>query len=609
MTASRLARGVLSAALLAAAAAAAAPASGLAADANLDDRALTRSGKWSDATDAKASNKTLTRAKKKGATLTATTAAKSGGSVVVQVGPARGSISVSVGGKKKTTISTSAKKKSIKSFSFKGTGTVKLTVTKLGAGVWVDAVKLKGVPQPPTGPTGPGGSTPGTAPGGQAPTPAPGGGPTPPSAAPANLGPLAQLNLAGDGTPQDNFGVTTAAISPDHQKIAFWARANNLVLGVADGRSHLYVKTFATGAIIVADRAANGTLSNDNQTSSGTQALTWKPDSTEITFGSGATNLVPDNVGTAAPFLYSKSLEDNSIGWIAVGVTEAAWSPDGSKIAITTTGNYCSAAASGVPCSYGTSDPNVYSWDVASQKFTPISAPQNGQFPAAYPAGAARATWSPDSSRIAFVSPSNALVPGDTNAADDVFIKTLSDRSIQRVSLSSSGAQADGSSDQPAFSPDGSKLAFQSKADNFAVGDNNSASDVFVRDLASGAMSVVSTGEDGAFKLFGSRTPRWSPDGSKLAFASDSLDLIPGFTDNNQIEDVYVRTLGTGKIQLASVRPDGVQGNGASVLFGVLGNSGGWVGNAQLAFLSRATNFSTADGNAFNPDLFIKTLN
>ena len=45
----------------------------------------------------------------------------------------------------------------------------------------------------------------------------------------------------------------------------------------------------------------------------------------------------------------------------------------------------------------------------------------------------------------------------------------------------------------PRFSPDGSKIAFESFASNLVAGDTNGQADIFVKDLASGAVTRVST--------------------------------------------------------------------------------------------------------------------
>src|SRR5689334_221677 len=67
----------------------------------------------------------------------------------------------------------------------------------------------------------------------------------------------------------------------------------------------------------------------------------------------------------------------------------------------------------------------------------------------------------------------------------------------QRVSISSTGAQADGASTSPTISADGRFVAFLSEATNLVPGDTNGMADVFVRDLQAGTTERVNVATDG----------------------------------------------------------------------------------------------------------------
>ena len=109
----------------------------------------------------------------------------------------------------------------------------------------------------------------------------------------------------------------------------------------------------------------------------------------------------------------------------------------------------------------------------------------------------------------AFHSAASNLVAGDTNEKTDVFVwhrprgraGLVLNRlggSLERVSVGSSGREANGDSTNPSL--DGSItsaprcVAFQSTASNLAPGDSNSTSDIFVRDLRTRRTSLVSGG-------------------------------------------------------------------------------------------------------------------
>jgi Tol biopolymer transport system component len=85
---------------------------------------------------------------------------------------------------------------------------------------------------------------------------------------------------------------------------------------------------------------------------------------------------------------------------------------------------------------------------------------------------------------VAFQSIATNLVPEDTNAEIDVFVRDRETTETTRVSVASDGTQANDLSVLPATSADGRAVAFTSSATNLVAGDANQTSDVFVRELA-----------------------------------------------------------------------------------------------------------------------------
>jgi Tol biopolymer transport system component len=141
---------------------------------------------------------------------------------------------------------------------------------------------------------------------------------------------------------------------------------------------------------------------------------------------------------------------------------------------------------------------------------------------------------------LAFVSLASNLVPDDTNGSADVFIRDLSRGSTHRVSVSSSGAQANGASDSAAISTTGRYVAFVSTSSNLSPGQHIGASAVFVRDLRAGTTELVSVSRDGEqVDSSLSLHPSISADGRYVAFESDASNLVPG--DTNNASDVFVR--------------------------------------------------------------------
>jgi Tol biopolymer transport system component len=227
---------------------------------------------------------------------------------------------------------------------------------------------------------------------------------------------------------------------------------------------------------------------------------------------------------------------------------------------------------------------------------------------------------------VLFRSTASNLVRGDTNGAADYFLHDRVAQRTDRISVSSTEQQANADSRQPlgiaqwAVSEDGRFVFFNSDASNLVAGDGNGAEDLFVRDLARGVTRRVSVSSTGAeansgvgdqdtvtvyrnvgLNLFvdpvnGTQTSfSATPDGRYVAFSSGATNLVPG--DGNGAIDVFLRHVPSGTTTLLSVTSTGEQGDGASNA-PVLSADGGFV-----AFQSAAGNLVPGDTNG-NEDIF-----
>src|SRR5689334_12495369 len=208
---------------------------------------------------------------------------------------------------------------------------------------------------------------------------------------------------------------------------------------------------------------------------------------------------------------------------------------------------------------------------------------------------------STDGRFVAFRSFASNLVPGDTNATDDVFVRDRQAGTTERVSVSSTGVQGNGPSGLGgvAISGDGRIVAFDSPATNLVPGDTNGHNDVFVRDRQNGTtarVSLSSTGRQGN-RGSGDLGLAISADGQFVAFASQASNLVAGDTNLHVCGqgtcgyDVFVRDLQAGTTELVSVSSTGVQGNGPS-FHPAISRDGRF-----LAFASAATGLVPGDTN------------
>ena len=204
--------------------------------------------------------------------------------------------------------------------------------------------------------------------------------------------------------------------------------------------------------------------------------------------------------------------------------------------------------------------------------------------------------YSADGSKTYFESTASNLVAGDTNGGTDVFVKDLATGAVTRLSTDASGNQINGSQGPFALSADGGKLIFTSTASDLVSGDTNGVADLFVKDLTTGAVTRVSTASDGSQADGGSTFASFSPDGNEIVFRSSAGNLA-GTT--RTYDEVYVKNLTTGAVTLVS---DQAIGSFAQGLDGAFSPDGSKV--VYTLFTSDTAHINT--GNI--EDVYIKDL-
>ncbi len=206
-------------------------------------------------------------------------------------------------------------------------------------------------------------------------------------------------------------------------------------------------------------------------------------------------------------------------------------------------------------------------------------------------------TISADGRYVAFSSAASNLVSRDTNGATDIFVYELRTGTTRRVSVATGGGEANGASTRPSISADGNYVAFQSEASNLVAGDTNGVRDIFVRDRMTGETTRVSVDSTGVQGDNRSGFPSISGHGDSVAFWSTATNLVTG--DTNGETDVFVHDRMSGVTTRASVDSAGNQGNNASGIVSISGDS------RYVAFESSASNLVNHDANGVNVDVFV----
>jgi len=207
---------------------------------------------------------------------------------------------------------------------------------------------------------------------------------------------------------------------------------------------------------------------------------------------------------------------------------------------------------------------------------------------------------------VAFASLASNLVPGDTNHRFDVFVRDRKRATTTRVSVSSTGAEADdGSVWRPAISADGRFVAFESASTNLVPNDHNGIRDVFVRDLKRGETTRVSVSSSGTEQISGNGAeelgtiPAISANGRFVAFSSRGKNLVEG--DRNDTDDIFLRDRKRGVTTRVSVSSTGAEANDTSLFYPSISANGRFV-----AFTSWASNLVAGDKNGHAEDVFVR---
>src|SRR4029077_6413856 len=88
--------------------------------------------------------------------------------------------------------------------------------------------------------------------------------------------------------------------------------------------------------------------------------------------------------------------------------------------------------------------------------------------------------------------------PRLTGAFYEVYVRNAVTGQTTLVSVSgTTGAPADGNSDNPKFSKDCSRIAFESQAENLAPGNRSHLYNIFVRNLQTGTTTIASVNSNG----------------------------------------------------------------------------------------------------------------
>jgi Tol biopolymer transport system component len=359
-------------------------------------------------------------------------------------------------------------------------------------------------------------------------------------ALPPSPGPATLLTVPQRDPQRPRSASTVVSLSADGRYVAFSSFAR---LAPADGddRSDIYVLDRATGAVTIESLQLDGRpldaecrhpgLSQDGRT------LVFEV--AELSLGAVSTIVLRDRARDESRY---------------IGRTRAGGLPQAASMqpTISDDGQFVAFASNARDLVAGdgpaVAPRDVYRYAVASGGIERVSVDARGAPPAA--GQSVQPRLSGDGRFVAFASSAD-LTDGPPRLHPrryassparmepyQLYVRDMRRGVTRLVSLARGGSAPDGISLDPSISSDGRFVAFTSLATNLVPGDRNQSSDVFLFELASGELSLVSRSAAGGTANGHSSSPAVSADGRFVAFQSDASDLLCARQCRGEQEDI-----------------------------------------------------------------------
>ncbi len=400
------------------------------------------------------------------------------------------------------------------------------------------------------------------------------------------------------------------SLSADGVYEVFTSTATDLVTGDTNVRSDVFLRNLNNGSITLVSRGANNQPANGGSVEGVISA-----DGAFVTFLSDSTNLAVTGANSnnsiqqayrwerATGIIRLVSVNAAGDNGSAFGVENLTISQDGTRIAFTSNSqDLLNAFVDG----NGGSD--VFVRDLVANTTTLVSR-QAGQSLISANGTSADARISRDGSRVVYRSIASDLQSGvnDFNNRDDLIIFTLATAANQYLTVETSTTTTANQSSArtgQSLSADGRYEVFESAASNLVVGDSNNTTDIFLRDLQTDTITLVSRATTGSANSQ-SIMPVISDDGAFVAFLSSAQNLdVTGVNATDGFSQVYRWRRSNGQLELASRNFDGSNGQAGHVESLSISGDG-----SRIAFITAATDVVTAlTDNNFDADVFLRNF-
>ena len=391
----------------------------------------------------------------------------------------------------------------------------------------------------------------------------------------------------------------SASVSGDGRYVAFSSYAS-LNLADVDSLADIYVLDRTTATVTLESGLVEGRPLNSDCSQPSISA-----DGRYVVFAS----VVSDDADRTLTDIILRDRVENTTRRITTargGGLSNGWSSEPVLNANATAVVFTSAASNlAAEPDVNETQPDIYRFDTSSGAVDRISLDSQG---VQHRGSSMMPSVSGDGRYVAFASTA-VLVPARNGTepkptAGRHLLVYLRDTRTGRTAMVAGAEPPNGGTTMPAISADGQTIAFASRATNLVARDRNKSSDIFVYDVDSGGVTLVSRGMGGGTANGASFNPAISADGRFVVFQSDASDMAcgrncrPGMEDINLLPDVFIFDRATGQISCISLDRQGpwLEESGAPAIDAT---------GAVVAFTSRHTISAHDTSNDF--DLFVRS--
>ena len=355
-----------------------------------------------------------------------------------------------------------------------------------------------------------------------------------------------------EGNNESNF----PTLSYDGRYVVFESLASNLVPNDNNADYDVFVHDRQTG------QTQRISVNSSGQEGNG---KSWAPvisyTGRYVAFSSFASNLVSNDTNNGSD-IFVVDRDTSSMQRVSVSSNEAQAGGGSHDPAISDNGHYIAFYSSATDLVAGDTNSkiDVFVRDIVAGETWRVSISTNG-------AQGNDNSWgnvsiSGDGRRVGFASWASTLVPNDTNGTSDAFVRDWYNGWTAIASISPTGEIGNGFSDGT-ISGNGRYMAIGSDASNLVSGDTNGHKDTFVHDLDTGLTERVSVSSSGQQANYNAGAPAISTGGRLVMFHSGASNLVSG--DTNGHEDVFVHDRFTHRTSRVSIATNGTQGNANSL--------------------------------------------